>query len=158
MHPRVRGFLLFLLYAVVSNALGAAFGWLFILKLHAVDISDRSWRPSIFIVGETRRPSRLVPLLHGLAHRRDLVAVGFHGLFDFAAIYLFGAPNSGNQGQPIATKMLTGTDHGPQWLTGGPLGVEASWLVFPLIALLFLAFSVAYRPLRYNPPQSPPKI
>ena len=40
MHPRVRGFLLFLLYAVVSNALGAVFGWLFILKLHAVDISD----------------------------------------------------------------------------------------------------------------------
>jgi hypothetical protein len=29
--------------------------------------------------------------------------------------------------------------HGPQWLTGGPLGVEASWLVFPLIAIFFVA-------------------
>jgi len=293
MHPRVRGFLLFLLYAVVSNALGAAFGWLFILKLHAVDISDRSWRPSIFFVGETigafgaflatwavalagRRPfSRLgyaragamrhlgigslfgltavvvlvggiaalggftfgTPsmsgeqlakyaivwlvafVLVGLAEEMDFraaalltlgeaigvwpaaialsvlfgavhyffkpmeniadalsvglvglflcytvlrtgaiwFAIGFHALFDFAAIYLFGAPNSGNQGQPITTKMLTGTYHGPQWLTGGPLGVEASWLVFPLIALLFLAFASIDRPLRYNPPQSAPE-
>src|SRR5205085_4807195 len=61
-------------------------------------------------------------------------AVGFHALFDYAAIYLFGAPNSGNRGQPIATKLLTGSYHGPHWLTGGPLGVEASWLVFTVIA------------------------
>jgi len=289
MHPRVKAFLLFLLYAVLTNALGAAFGWLFIVKLNVIDMSDRTWRPSIFMIGETigaigaflatwgvalagRRPfSRLgyaragalrqlgvgslfgltavlilvgsiaalggytfgtltmtgdqlakyaiawliAFVLVGVAEEMDFrgaglltlaeaigfwpaavvlsalfgglhyflkpkeniadavsvgllglfmsytvirtgaiwFAVGFHALFDYAAIYFFGAPNSGNNGQPIATKLLTGAYHGPHWLTGGPLGVEASWLVFPLIALLFLSFSFVYRPLRYNPPQ-----
>jgi uncharacterized protein len=289
MHPRVKAFLLFLLYAVLTNAFGAAFGWL-ILRVNIIDVSDRSWRPSIFIIGEAigalgaflatlavvvigrrpfsglgyARPGALRQLgvgfvfgltavvilvgsiaalggykfgaltmsgdqlakyaiawliafaLVGVAEEMDFrgaglltlaeaigfwpaaivlsalfgslhyflkpkeniadavsvallglfmsytvlrtgaiwFAIGFHALFDYAAIYLFGAPNSGNQGQPIATKLLTGTYHGPQWLTGGPLGVEASWLVFPLIALLFLSFSFLYRPLRYNPPHS----
>ncbi len=68
-------------------------------------------------------------------------AAGFHALFDYAALYLFGAPNSGNQnGQPIATRLFIGGFHGPAWLTGGPLGVEASWLVFPVIAGLFVVF------------------
>jgi hypothetical protein len=68
-------------------------------------------------------------------------AVGFHALFDYAALFLFGAPNTGNHdGQPIPTKLLAGGFHGPQWLTGGRAGIEASWLVFPIIALLFLAF------------------
>jgi membrane protease YdiL (CAAX protease family) len=58
------------------------------------------------------------------------------------------APNSGNRGRPVATKPLTGAYHGPAWLTGGPLGVEGSWLVLPIIALLFVAF----QRLRYNPP------
>jgi membrane protease YdiL (CAAX protease family) len=87
-------------------------------------------------------------------------AVGFHALFDYAALYVFGAPNSGNRGgTPIDTRLFTGTFHGPTWLTGGPLGVEASWLIFPIIALLFFIFDRTHRPLRaseqavgYNPP------
>jgi membrane protease YdiL (CAAX protease family) len=68
-------------------------------------------------------------------------AVGFHALFDYTALYIFGAPNSGNRGgTPVDTRLLSGTFHGPSWLTGGPLGVEASWLVFPVIVLLFLIF------------------
>lgn len=72
-------------------------------------------------------------------------AVGFHALFDYCALFVFGAPNSGNFGRPLATKLLTGDYHGPAWLTGGPLGVEASWFVFPLIGLLFLTFHFATR-------------
>ena len=287
MHPRVKAFLLFLLYAVVSNTLSPLLAWLFILKLHVLDTSDRSWRPVAFMWiesigafaafvatwavvrvgrrhvsdlgykrdgalrqlalgslfgltavvilvggiaalggftfgGVTSSGARLAIAwlvafgLVGLAEEMDFraaglltlgeaiglwpaaillsvifgavhyylkpmeniadavsvgllglfmsytvirtgaiwFAVGFHALFDYAAIFVFGAPNSGNNGHPIATKLLTGAYHGPQWLTGGPLGVEASWLVFPLIALLFLTFSLIYRPLRYNPPQS----
>jgi len=291
MHPRVKAFLLFLLYTIISNALSPLLAWLFILKLHVLDTSDRSWRPGAFVwiesigafaafvatwtvvrVGQRRfgdlgykrdRALRQLAIgslfgltavvmlvggiaalggftlgsvtatgarlaiawliafaLVGLAEEMDFraaglltlaeaigfwpaailmsivfaalhyflkpmenladvlsvgllglfmsytvlrtgaiwFALGFHALFDYAAIYLFGAPNSGNNGQPIATKLLSGSYHGPQWLTGGPLGVEASWLVFPLIALLFLSFSFLYRPLRYNPPQSVQKI
>ncbi|HYU23633.1 MAG TPA: CPBP family intramembrane glutamic endopeptidase [Thermoanaerobaculia bacterium] len=73
-------------------------------------------------------------------------AVAFHALFDYVALYVLGAPNTANQGgQPIATRLLTGGYHGPAWLTGGVLGIEASWLVFPIIALLFLGFHLATR-------------
>jgi membrane protease YdiL (CAAX protease family) len=77
-------------------------------------------------------------------------AVGFHALFDYGALYVYGAPNSGNNGgEQLPTRLLTGTYHGAPWLTGGRLGIEASWLVFPLIALLFLAYHFVAP--RYNP-------
>jgi hypothetical protein len=86
-------------------------------------------------------------------------AAGFHTLFDYAALFVYGAPNSGNEGRPVATKLLTGGYHGPAWLTGGNLGIEASWLVFPVIAALFLGYHFATRKtssssrvLGYNPP------
>jgi membrane protease YdiL (CAAX protease family) len=86
-------------------------------------------------------------------------AVGFHTLFDYAAMYLYGAPNSGNNFQPVPTKLLTGGYHGATWLTGGGLGIEASWLVFPILAALFLGYHFATRKaasspaaLGYNPP------
>src|SRR5438132_1773382 len=284
MHPRVKALLLFLLYSVVANALSAGLAWLFVLRLHVLDVHDRSWRPGNFIwiesigivaalvatlvvsrvgrmplarLGYARRGAfgqfamgslfgltavvilviaiavlggfafgslamsgaqlaqyvtawLIVFVLVGFAEEMDFraaglmtlagaigfwpaaivtslvfsaahyffkpmeniadalnigllalflcftilrtgaiwFAVGFHALFDYAAIFIFGAPNSGNHGQPIATKLLTGAYHGPAWLTGGPLGVEASWLVFPIVALLFAAFQA----LRYNPP------
>lgn len=73
-------------------------------------------------------------------------AVGFHALFDYAALFVFGAPNTGNRGgQPLDTKLLTGNFHGPTWLTGGRTGIEASWLIFPVIALLFLGFAFTHR-------------
>lgn len=71
-------------------------------------------------------------------------AIGFHALFDYAALFLYGAPNSGNHGgQPIATRFLTGGYHGPEWLTGGILGIEASFLVFPLLAIAWATFTLA---------------
>jgi membrane protease YdiL (CAAX protease family) len=87
-------------------------------------------------------------------------AVGFHALFDYAAMYLYGAPNSGNNdGASIPTRLLTGGYHGPAWLTGAKLGIEASWLVFPVIAALFVGYHFATRKaasspatLGYNPP------
>lgn len=73
-------------------------------------------------------------------------AVGFHALFDYVALYVLGAPNSGNHdGQQIATRLLTGGYHGPAWLTGGRLGIEASWLIFPIVGLLFASFLLPRR-------------
>lgn len=70
-------------------------------------------------------------------------AAGFHALFDYAALYMYGAPNSGNNGHPVATRLLTGSFHGPRWLTGGDLGMESSWLIFPLLAIVWTAFHFA---------------
>lgn len=69
-------------------------------------------------------------------------AIGLHAAFDFAAIFVYSAPNGG---QFAHGRLLNASFQGPDWLTGGPLGPEASLLVFPVIALMFLVFERIYR-------------
>jgi len=71
-------------------------------------------------------------------------AIGFHAMSDYADMVLFGQPNTGNRGQSLIGHLLNISYHGPDWLTGGPRGTEASALEFPILALLFLAFAWAY--------------
>jgi membrane protease YdiL (CAAX protease family) len=73
------------------------------------------------------------------------LAAGFHFAWNFAAMAVFGGPNTGNDGKPITGHLLASSFHGPQWLTGGPMGPEASLLVFPLIAALFAACAWRFR-------------
>jgi membrane protease YdiL (CAAX protease family) len=72
-------------------------------------------------------------------------AVGFHAAFDFAALVLFASPNSGNDGKSVAGHVLAASYGGSDWLTGGACGIEASALILPLLAGLFLAFARVYR-------------
>jgi membrane protease YdiL (CAAX protease family) len=81
-------------------------------------------------------------------------AIGFHFAFDFAAIPLLGAPNTGNHGRPVDTRLLDAAFSGPDWLTGGVRGIEASWLVFAVIALLFVLFAQRYPETRFPAPES----
>src|SRR5262245_34512561 len=83
-------------------------------------------------------------------------AIGFHFAFDFAAIPLCGAPNTGNQGRPVDTRLLDATFSGPDWLTGGVRGIEASYLVFPVIAALFALFSRRFGAMRFPPAAEEP--
>jgi hypothetical protein len=57
---------------------------------------------------------------------------------------VFAEPNSGNDGKPIPGHLLDVRFHGPDWLTGGPRGTEASLVVFVILAGLFYFFSRAY--------------
>jgi CAAX protease family protein len=82
-------------------------------------------------------------------------AIGFHFAFDFAAIPFCGAPNTGNHGRPVDTRLLDATFTGPDWLTGGVRGMEASWLVFAVIAALFALFDWRFRAIRFPPPPEP---
>jgi membrane protease YdiL (CAAX protease family) len=84
-------------------------------------------------------------------------AIGFHFAFDFAAIPLCGAPNTGNHGRPVETRLLDATFTGPDWLTGGVRGIEASWLVFAVIAALFTLFHWRFQATRFPPPGHPPE-
>jgi len=87
----------------------------------------------------------LLALLICLTLRRtgDLrFAIGFHAAFDFGAIFVYSGPNGGRL---APDRLLTATFHGADWLTGGNLGPEASLLVFPVIAAMFLAFHFLYR-------------
>jgi membrane protease YdiL (CAAX protease family) len=71
-------------------------------------------------------------------------AVGFHAASDYADMIVFAEPNTGNHGQPIPGHLLDIRYHGPDWLTGGPRGTEASLLVFVILAGLFYFFNRAY--------------
>ncbi|HSM95314.1 MAG TPA: type II CAAX endopeptidase family protein [Rhizomicrobium sp.] len=57
-------------------------------------------------------------------------AVGFHIAFDFMQLFVIGTPNGSQIPQG---RMFDVTFHGPAWLTGGVLGTEASFLMYPLI-------------------------
>ena len=69
-------------------------------------------------------------------------AIGFHAAFDFANLFVWSGQNAGEYalGHLLETRW-----QGPQWLTGGVLGPEASWLVFVVIGLMFGVFNRRYR-------------
>jgi uncharacterized protein len=69
-------------------------------------------------------------------------AIGFHAAFDFANLFLWSGQNAGEY--PV-DHLLETAWNGPQWLTGGPLGPEASRMVFVVIALMFWIFNKRYR-------------
>lgn len=71
-------------------------------------------------------------------------AIGFHAAFDFFALSLYGSPNTGNNGLPLEHHLLDTHIAGPAWLTGGPQGLEASWLVPPLALLMFFLLHKLY--------------
>lgn len=67
-------------------------------------------------------------------------AIGFHTAFDYVALNVLGAPNTGNEGKPLADHFVATHFTGPEWLTGGPRGLEASAFMFLVIAALFFLF------------------
>jgi uncharacterized protein len=69
-------------------------------------------------------------------------AIGFHAAFDFANFFVWSGQNAGEYavGHLLETRW-----QGPQWLTGGMLGPEASWMVFVVIALMFGVFGRCYQ-------------
>jgi uncharacterized protein len=62
-------------------------------------------------------------------------AVGFHAAFDYAQLFIIGTPNGSRVPQGA---LLDASFHGPAWLNGGELGTEASFLMYPMIALAWL--------------------
>jgi membrane protease YdiL (CAAX protease family) len=70
-------------------------------------------------------------------------AVGFHIAYDFMQFFVIGTPNGSRIPQG---RMLDVTFNGPQWLTGGVLGTEASFLMYPAIALLWVYVWLRFRP------------
>jgi membrane protease YdiL (CAAX protease family) len=73
-------------------------------------------------------------------------AVGFHVAFDYMQLFVIGSPNGA---QIPVGRLLDVRFAGSAWLTGGELGTEASFLMYPMIALLWLY--VWWR-FRANPP------
>ncbi len=76
-------------------------------------------------------------------------AVGFHIAFDYMQLFVIGTPNGARLPQG---RLLDASFDGPAWLSGGVLGTEASFLMYPMIALLWLYIWWRFRA---NPPASP---
>jgi len=88
-------------------------------------------------------------------------AVGFHMAWDWGESFLYSVPDSGTT---TVGHLLKSSLHGPDWLTGGTVGPEASYLLFLLIAGLWFLFSRTYPEVKYQvgkrisevPPLPPP--
>lgn len=63
------------------------------------------------------------------------LAVGYHAAFDFMQLFVIGTKNGGST--PV-DHLLNTSFQGPAWVTGGELGTEASFFIYPSTALLFL--------------------
>ena len=69
-------------------------------------------------------------------------AVGFHIAFDYMQLFVIGTQNGG---QIPVGRLLDATFIGPAWITGGVLGTEASFLMYPAIILLWIYIWWRYR-------------
>lgn len=63
-------------------------------------------------------------------------AIGFHAAWDWAMSFFYGVPNSGLS---ATHNFLSVNTSGPQWLTGGASGPEASVVSYGVLALAALA-------------------
>lgn len=81
-------------------------------------------------------------------------AIGFHAWFDYAALVIFAAPNTGNDGRAVEQHLLDLSYVGPAWLTGGHCGLEASVLAFPVLALCVWVFGLRHRAVRFPLPST----
>jgi len=74
--------------------------------------------------------------------------IGFHAAFDFANLFVWSGQNAGDH---AVGHLLDTRWQGPEWLTGGMLGPEASWMVFVVIAVMFGVFDRYYRHTTFPP-------
>ena len=59
-------------------------------------------------------------------------SIGMHMSWDWSETYFYGTPDSG---LVASGHLLNSSFHGPQWLAGGTVGPEGSWLVLPTLLL-----------------------
>jgi len=77
-------------------------------------------------------------------------AAGWHFTYNFMSMGIMGSPNTGNEGgKPLQGHLLASSFSGPDWLTGGPTGAQASVFTLAMVVLLFALFHWRYRQARY---------
>lgn len=75
--------------------------------------------------------------------------LGIHSAWNWGEIFLFGVPSSGFTAHP---HLLNTQFHGPDWLTGGAFGPEASWPNLALLTIWAIGFSLWLHGVRYPNP------
>lgn len=74
-------------------------------------------------------------------------AVGFHAFWDWGQTFLYSVPDSGTM-EP--GHLMRPSFQGPDWLTGGSVGPEASALCFLVIAGVGVVFARKYRDMKFQ--------
>ena len=64
------------------------------------------------------------------------LSFAMHASWDWGETYFYGTPDSG---MTATGHLFNASFHGAKWLTGGTVGPEGSWLVFPTLILWALA-------------------
>jgi membrane protease YdiL (CAAX protease family) len=72
--------------------------------------------------------------------------IGFHTAWDWGETYFYGTPDSGLR---APGHLFNTSFSGPNWLTGGTVGPEASWLCLLLVVLLWYIFAARLPEVRY---------
>jgi uncharacterized protein len=87
----------------------------------------------------------LITIFITLALRRTgslAFPIGMHAAFDFGFIYVFSGRNGG---EFAVGRLLNAEFPGPNWLTGGMLGPEASWFMFLVAIAATVLLHLTYR-------------
>ncbi len=74
-------------------------------------------------------------------------AVGFHMAWDWGESFLYSVPDSGIL---LPGHLLNSRLHGPEWLTGGSVGPEGSYIIFAIIIVLWILFDRLYPDVKYD--------
>src|ERR1700677_5095456 len=74
-------------------------------------------------------------------------AGGFHMAWEWGESYFYSVPDSGTFSPG---PLLNSSFHGPEWLTGGSVGPEGSYLVFVVIGALWILFDRTYPEVNYH--------
>jgi uncharacterized protein len=67
--------------------------------------------------------------------------IGMHMSWDWGETYFYGTPDSG---LTATGHLFNSSFHGAKWLTGGTVGPEGSWLVFPVLLLWALVIHLLF--------------
>ncbi len=77
--------------------------------------------------------------------------IGFHAAWDWGQTYFYGVPDSG---LPSTHALLHTEFHGPNWLTGGTTGPEASVLTLAVLLIACVLVAWRYREAHYPDPEA----
>lgn len=116
--------------------LSVIFGAIHLPQELALGDHPRAW---IGIIG-----AALIGLFFCLTLRRTgslWFAIGMHASWDWGQTFVYSVPDSGTV---APGHLLSSSFRGNPWLTGGPIGPEASVFLFLVIAVLWLVFHRVY--------------
>jgi len=77
--------------------------------------------------------------------------IGMHAAFDFAFLYVYSGMNGG---EFAVGRLLNAEFPGPQWLTGGLLGPEASWACFAVALTAIILLHLRHKEAKWQREQA----